>query len=85
MIHNACPCQVAAHPPVCPLRAGGPQQLCFEVAGRDAFANACPLAPEDVTLACSPAHALRDISIGRNSSPATVVVKATVSCEGDSP
>lgn len=52
------------------------------MAGRDAYANASPLAPADVSLACSPAHALADISITPNNSPSVVVVKATVNCEG---
>jgi hypothetical protein len=52
------------------------------VAGRDAYANACPLAPDDVRLACSPAHALADVTITPNASPSVVVVKATVVCEG---
>lgn len=62
--------------------AGGAQALTFEVAGRDAYANACPLTPADVSLACSPSHALMDISIVPNNSPSVVVVKATVTCEG---
>jgi hypothetical protein len=54
----------------------------FEVAGRDAYANACPLAPDDVRLACSPAHALTDVAITPNASPSVVVVQATIACEG---
>ncbi len=65
--------------------SGGPQTLKFEVAGRDAFANTAPLAPEDVSLACSPAHTLTDISIAPNSSPSLVAVSATVACTGATP
>lgn len=65
-----------------PACTGGAQALTFEVAGRDAYANACSLAPGDVTLACSPSHALTDVSITPNNSPSIVVVKATVACEG---
>jgi hypothetical protein len=56
--------------------------MVFEVHGRDAYGNACPLQPADICLVSSPKGALADAALRQDPDAATVIVAAKVLCEG---
>ena len=54
----------------------------FEVHGCDAYGNACPLQPADISLLSSPQGALVDAALRQGPDAATVIAAAKVLCEG---
>ena len=55
----------------------------FEVHGRDAYGNASPLQPVDISLVSTPSDALADTALRQGPDVATVVVTTRVLCEGE--
>ena len=60
----------------------GGRVLEFEVHGHDAYGNACPLQPADISLVSSPQSALADVALRQGPDGATVIATAKVLCEG---